>query len=652
MDKSSILILTTENRADKIKKEYIDKIHLDPSNIKVGTLFVDKTRKKTKTSDIKEYLSSISEEISRYDYVLIADPEYFKVYSGSKNAVQSLGYLIPVGSQKVAYLPNYKAIFYDPVKTRANIDIAINALNKDLEGKYQDPGKDIIEYSCYPDTIEDIQEALEAIKLAPKLTCDIETYSLHVQDAGLASITFCWNEHKGIAFKIDDGKDKPNYMVRKFLKDFFMFYQGTLIFHNISFDATILIYNLFMEDIEDVQHLLLGLRTLLWNFEDTKLIAYLATNSCSGNELGLKALSREFAGNYAQEDIDDVTKIPLDQLLEYNLTDGLATWYVYNKYYPKMVEDSQLEIYEELFKPAVIDIVQMQLTGIPMDMNRVLEVEQILQHDQNTALDTIKNNKYVQQYVNILNERWVTQKNNKLKTKKVTLKDAHEEFNPRSPLHLKGLLYDFLELPILAKTATCQPSTDGDTINSLRNHTTDPDVLSILQGLLDYSAVDKILTAFIPAFKRAIRGRSGHYYLLGGFNLGGTVSGRLSSSKPNLQTIPSTGTKYAKLIKSCFKAPEGWLFCGLDFAALEDHISALTTKDPNKLKVYEQSFDGHCLRAFSYFGDQMPDITAEIEEVKKPGKVYKVELDDGSIKYLNENNPELKELLNASNKSN
>ena len=44
-----------------------------------------------------------------------------------------------------------------------------------------------------------------------------------------------------------------------------------------------------------------------------------------------------------------------------------------------------------------------------------------------------------------------------------------------------------------------------------------------------------------------------------------------------------------KLIKYCFVAPPGWLFCGLDFSSLEDRISALTTKDPNKLKVYSGS---------------------------------------------------------------
>lgn len=77
--------------------------------------------------------------------------------------------------------------------------------------------------------------------------------------------------------------------------------------------------------------------------------------------------------------------------------------------------------------------------------------------------------------------------------------------------------------------------------------------------------------------------------------------------------MPATGSKYAKLIKSCFMAPDGWLFSGLDFASLEDRISALTTKDPNKLKVYTDGYDGHSMRAFAYFGDQMPDIKMAAE---------------------------------------
>jgi DNA polymerase-1 len=158
--------------------------------------------------------------------------------------------------------------------------------------------------------------------------------------------------------------------------------------------------------------------------------------------------------------------------------------------------------------------------------------------------------------------------------------------------------------------------------------------------------VIKILTDFIPSMEAAAEGPDGWHYLFGNFNLGGTISGRLSSSDPNLQNLPANvymdisqdlvdqfpvlapyikkgKLALGKLIKSCFKAPPGWIFAGLDFASLEDRISALTTKDPNKLKVYTDGFDGHCLRAQSYFAEDMPDIDPNsVESINSIEKKY------------------------------
>ena len=50
------------------------------------------------------------------------------------------------------------------------------------------------------------------------------------------------------------------------------------------------------------------------------------------------------------------------------------------------------------------------------------------------------------------------------------------------------------------------------------------------------------------------------------------------------------------------------IFTGSDFDAIEDKTNALITKDPNKLSVYERGFDGHSLRAHTYFGDRMPNL--------------------------------------------
>lgn len=88
-----------------------------------------------------------------------------------------------------------------------------------------------------------------------------------------------------------------------------------------------------------------------------------------------------------------------------------------------------------------------------------------------------------------------------------------------------------------------------------------------------------------------------------------------------MQNLPS-GSAFGKLVKKCFQAPKGWIFAGADFSSLEDYISALTTKDKNKLKVYTDHYDGHCLRAFSYYRDQMPDIVDTVESINSIKKKY------------------------------
>ena len=84
-----------------------------------------------------------------------------------------------------------------------------------------------------------------------------------------------------------------------------------------------------------------------------------------------------------------------------------------------------------------------------------------------------------------------------------------------------------------------------------------------------------ILNTFINAFEElSTKHPSGYSFLKGNLKLGGTQSGRLSSSEPNLQNLPS-GSKYGKIIKNCFVAPDGWLFAGADFSALKIFSGAI-----------------------------------------------------------------------------
>ncbi len=128
----------------------------------------------------------------------------------------------------------------------------------------------------------------------------------------------------------------------------------------------------------------------------------------------------------------------------------------------------------------------------------------------------------------------------------------------------------------------------------------------VLKALIELNKISKIIDTFIPIFKNKTIPKQDKVYLHGSFNLGGTISGRLSSSNPNMQQIPSSGSKYAKPIKKCFSAPEGWLLCSADFNALEAKINALLTKDPNKLKVYSDGFDSHSFNTYIYWKDKFP----------------------------------------------
>jgi len=167
------------------------------------------------------------------------------------------------------------------------------------------------------------------------------------------------------------------------------------------------------------------------------------------------------------------------------------------------------------------------------------------------------------------------------------------------------------------------------------------EIVKLLKSLIAIGDVKILRNTFIKAFQeKSIPKADGRNYLHGNFNLGGTVSGRMSSNKPNLQNLPSTGTTYAKAFKECFSAPDGWLLVGADFASLEDRIAALTTKDSQKLKLYTEGYDGHCLRAYAYFKEKMPDIRQLDPDTEtkcysaKVGDTYICFTADDTIKYL------------------
>lgn len=587
---------------------------------------------KAPASFIKEYLAKLLPELDALKVKLLycADADYFKVLAKKPKAEPHHGYALPCAIKGFEHMQvvlglNYQALIYNP-DLKDKLNLGLDTLASVLQGTYQELGTTIIHSAYYPEDTQSIEAALLMLHQHPELTVDIEGFSLRFWEAGIGTIAFAWDEHNGIAFACDyhgHAQQDPltkswagqmrNPAVRQALLKFFTEYRGRLTFHNAPYDVKALIYTLWMNEVlGDTKGLLDGLDILTARMDDTKIVAYLATNSTADVPLRLKSLAHEFAGNWAVDEINDITLIPKPKLLQYNLVDALSTWYVKKKYWPIMVQDRQEDLYHSLFMPSQKLIIQMEMTGMPMNKQRIGQVKKELQDLRDQHRNIIVNSPLVLAMDQHVQVKAMEAANAKLKKKVKPLEDFKDlRFNPNSGPQLQVLLYERMGLPVIDLTDTKQPATGADTLEKLKNHATDPQHKELLEALIQYGQVEKILSTFIPAFERAIaKADDGIVWLFGSFNLGGPVSGRLSSSDPNLQNIPANST-FGKLIKTLFMGPPGWFFCGADFNSLEDYISALTTKDPNKLNVYIKGFDGHCLRAAYYFRELLEHINLE-----------------------------------------
>ena len=582
--------------------------------------------KKPKAKTRKEYLNTLLPALvaSGVTRILCADGEYFKTLTKVTKVTGHIGYTLPClirgfEALEVGYIYSPETFFYSP-ENRTKNELTYTALVNLEAGVTAVLGSEVLKNKNFIFDTEDFAHEFGLLSQKPKLAMDIETSALKAYHGEIVSISFSEDQHTAVVFDMCwESKAK-----RELLKEFLTNYQGVSIWHNASFDITWLIFHLWMEQRLTYQEgLHAGLEVMTRNFECTKILSYLATNSCSGNDMSLKGQAHEFAGNYAV-DIENIFILPTEEILEYNGIDTCSTMYVYDKNRPIAERDEQMPVYKDIFLPSLKDIIQMQLTGLPINKDKVAIARRILTKLRDEALSKIHDLPSIIHFIHQNKLREVRDRNAAYVNKVITIADAKFELNLNSNPQVSEILYGVFNLPVIDKTPTKAPATGGKTLKKLMNHTDNTDTLTFLTYLKQFIDVDKLLGTFIKQYEEApYDAETDWHYLLGSFNLGSVISGRLSSSGPNLQNQPSGGSKYAKIIKQCFEAPEGYLLVGLDFNSLEDYISALLTRDKNKLKVYTDGYDSHCLRAYYYRDEgEMPDIMDTLESINSIKQKY------------------------------
>ena len=591
----ALLIKEAAFTKEAIKSNYLQDKELIPKIVAIPLRYDPKNKVTSKT--MEEYVLEILPELNSIGIKTIycADSNYFK-HLTKKTITSCIGSISECkikGYEHMQVIPgiNYQALFHNPANKQL-LEISLDTLVQHVSGYDVSKPKDIIKsakyftltgstpQSEYDKCIAELRDYL----LIPTLAIDIETKSenpdiekaaLRFNTNSITSIAFAKNEHEGIAIYFDNGSKVKEILKHWFLQRAEICKSNTSfknVYHNCLYDVKQLIFHLFMNNPADIPNLLYGIKVMTTNIDDTLLMTYLCTNNTQENTLGLKENALSFTGQYAV-DVKDISLLPVNVLLEYNLKDVLSTYWLYNKRKKELVTENQEEVYNQVFLPSIPVLLEMMLVGLPLNKYKVHEAKVLLTSELNKVNDTITNLPIITEYNNYLQQKATDTKNAKLKKKQVTIEEFSDVlFNPGSPNQRAELLFEGLSLPVLDYTKTKQPASGNKTIIKLIAYAIenglDPDVISLLNALKDYTDISKMLNTFIKAFETyAFDRQDGTVWLNGDQILCGTVSGRLGSRLPNLANIPSN-SKYSKLIKTCFQAPEGWLFIGADFSAL------------------------------------------------------------------------------------
>ncbi|MBQ7048839.1 MAG: DNA polymerase I [Clostridia bacterium] len=184
---------------------------------------------------------------------------------------------------------------------------------------------------------------------------------------------------------------------------------------------------------------------------------------------------------------------------------------------------------------------------------------------------------------------------------------AGEEFNINSPKQLSVILFEKLGLPHFKKTQSGY-STDADVMQKLRRHH------PIIDLILSYRQFSKLKSTYADGLVKVISEKDGRIHST--FKQTLTMTGRLSSTEPNLQNIP-VRTDLGKVFRKFFVADEGMVLIDADYSQIELRVLAHLSGDENLIGAFRDGEDVHSTTAAAVFG--VPR-TAVSEELRKRAK--------------------------------
>ena len=271
-------------------------------------------------------------------------------------------------------------------------------------------------------------------------------------------------------------------------------------------------------------------------------------------------------------------QITLFENTENNIDEALYrnTFYAYaidkisNILTEKLKEQEEIEVFETIDIPTIEVLASMQFNGMKINENDLIEFGKTLKDGLTVLTSEIYN-------------------------------IAGEEFNINSPKQLGEILFEKMKLPVIKKTKSGY-STAEDVLEKLKFES------PIIEKILDYRQLSKLNSTYVEGMRPYINPKTGRIHSF--FHQTITATGRISSTEPNLQNIP-TRIELGKRLRKVFTPENGCVYIDADYSQIELRVLAHMSEDSHMIEAFKNGEDIHKQAASKVLHKPIEEVTKE-----------------------------------------
>lgn len=411
------------------------------------------------------------------------------------------------------------------------------------------------------DNKQDVSQLYDFLRTKEILSLDTETTSTSPVDAELVGLSFAVEENKAYYVAIPANREEALQYVNIF-KPLYENTETLKVGQNIKYD-----YEVLRNYGVDIQGRMF----------DTMLAHYVLQPELHHNMDFMAETLLHYRTVHIEELIGPKGKhqknmrdLDPKDVYEYAAEDADVTLKLKNVLEPMLKEKGMERLFWDIEMPLVKVLADMELNGVCLDTDSLKETERIFKERM----------AHYEQHAYEL---------------------AGETFNISSPKQVGDILFGKMQLlDKPKKTRTGQYVTSEEVLLQLR------DKAPIVDDILNYRGLKKLLGTYVEALPLLINKRTGHIHT--SFNQAVTATGRLSSSDPNLQNIPVRDDD-GKEIRKCFVPEPGCLFFSADYSQIELRIMAHLSGDENMIEAFREGLDIHRATAAKIWKEPLDEVT-------------------------------------------